>query len=107
MSFRNGTTERFNCRRVSYPLQYFAQSIFLRVVSSWNRALLPEKQQEKRQSIVDAAVQDIDQFCREMEDCHFFQKILESLKSVCASVCPHMLETENPLHRVLWYWLCS
>lgn len=56
---------------------------------------------------MDAAVQDIDQFCREMEDCHFFQKIVESLKSVCASACPHLLATENPLHRVLWYWLCS
>ena len=35
---------------------------------------------------MDAAVQDIDQFCREMEDCHFFQKILESLKSKIHSI---------------------
>lgn len=106
MSFRNGTMEQFSYPRVSYLLRYFAQSIILWANSLWNRALLPEKQQEKRQSIVDAAIKDIDQFCLEMEDCHFFQKILESLKSVRVFDCSHGLETEGPLHRVLWYWLC-
>ena len=102
--------EQRNCTALSETIVYCSftcRVLYLFPCSHHHRALLPEKQQEKQQSIIDVTVRDIEQFCSEMEDCAFFQKILESLKTVPALGSSNCVETPHPIYGLLWYRLHS